>query len=320
MTEAQAKALAAQGNASKPTGLEKILKANESYNLGPKPNMMDDLIAKEKAMNTPTISAGPTVPEVKKQAIPSNLVTGKPITDMQRLAASMDSTGASNVGDLGDKAKEKTDLQKVAESMGPGFSHVGDLGDKPTTRSSLTNFEAQDKTPVVEKEGAAQPAEVSAATAPEDRGLIGQTDSAINNNALPETKTGIGSKISELVKKYGVGLADIIQAGAQGYTGNNADTALDKRLAEAQKERENAYFAKLSEEKDRLDAKRQEERDRQQLEYMKEQGIFNADLQGKMQDKELANQIKLEEIRAQKIAAAQPQAKVSGFYDFLGGD
>lgn len=308
MTEAEVKALAAKGNASKPTGLEKIIKANESYNLGPKPNMMSDLIEKEKAMNTKKLTAGPTVPEEKKPSIPANLVTGTPITDMQRLAASMDSTGASNVGDLGDKPKEKTALQKVAESMGPGYSNVGDLGDKPTTRSSLTNFEAQ-------------PAEVAAAvSAPEDRGLIGQTDSAINNNALPETKTGIGSKISDLVKKYGVGLADIIQAGAQGYTGNNAETSLDKRNAEAQKQREDAYFAKLSADKDALDAKRQDERDRLQLQYLKEQGLFNADLESQMQDKELANQLKLEEIRAQKVAAAQPRAQVGGFYDYLGGE
>jgi len=319
MTEAQAKALAAQGNASKPTGLEKILKANESYNLSPKPNMMDDLIAKEKAMNTPTISAGPVIPKDVPASVGGAMrASGIELPQPKLKAQEADDTmrGASGV----ERPAQRTEMQKLADSMGPGYSNVGDLGDKPTTRSSLTNFEGQDKTPVVETEGAAQPAEVAAATDPEERGLIGQTDSAINNNALPETKTGIGSKISELVKKYGVGLADIIQAGAQGYTGNNADTSLDKRLAEAQKERENAYFAKLSEEKDRLDAKRQEERDRQQLEYMKEQGLFNADLQMKMQDKDLANQLELEDKRAAKIAAAQPQAQVSGFYDFLGGD
>jgi hypothetical protein len=303
MTEAEAKALAAKTTASKPTGLEKIIKANESYNLGPKPNMMSDLIEKEKAMNTPKFTAGPTVPEKKKPSIPANLVTGTPITDMQRLAASMDSTGASNVGDLGDKPKEKTALQKVADSMGPGYSNVGDLGDKPTTRSSLTNFEAQDKTPVVEAEAAA------VETAPEERGLIGQTDSAINNSAIPETKTGIGSKISELVKKYGVGLADIIQAGAQGYTGNNAETSLDKRNAEAQKERENAYFAKLSEEKDRLDAKRQADAEARQFAYLTERDKSQSLLDAEGLDKQLENNITLAKLRGDIPTVAAPVVK-----------
>jgi len=75
-------------------------------------------------------------------------------------------------------------------------------------------------------------------------------------NGEAQKEKGVGDKIKDLVKKYGVGLASVLEAGAKGYVGDTSKTAFELRNEQAYKEKENEFFKKLQEDQEKRNAER----------------------------------------------------------------
>lgn len=240
MTEQQVKEMAAKANANKSGSvLDGIIKDNNAYNMTPKTDLVGDLMKQEKARNEPKFLAGIKDPN----AVPE----GNPDPSLLSSKTNFENAKPDIVEPMNENPSYLTSKTNFENAK------IGAMGGDQDTRSSLTNFENQDKTPQGESETVSPIAEAvaqEAAAAPEAVASV---------TAPEETKTGIGTKIKDLVKKYGVGLADIVEAGAKGYVGDTSETALDKRNEMAYKEKENAFFAKLAGEKAAKDAAMQKE-------------------------------------------------------------
>jgi len=181
----------------------------------------------------PTLAAKEVAPTISKPAfeaaaaevkasVPANLVTGTAITPQQKLAASMHDTGASNVGDLGDKVKPMTDMQKVAESMkGSGLDHVGDHPPmEPTAIAPVAPVAPVAKAAPVAPEARPAPVQVHTSDiAPVVKG----------EEPVVDTKQKFGATMKELAKKYGVGLLEVIEAVGKYKGGITTPTTLDRK-------------------------------------------------------------------------------------------
>ena len=168
-----------------------------------------------------------TIPENKP--VNQNMVTGTPLTDQQKLAISMHDTGTSDLGGLKnataddtmrgasgiEKPAQKTDLQKVSESMGPGYSHVGDLGNQstPAVSTAPSTFDAGKVlgVPMAMTNGA----------------FIGKESPQPVETTAPEQKGKIDW--GGLAKKFGVGLLDVVEAVGKQRGGITSPTSLQTR-------------------------------------------------------------------------------------------
>lgn len=124
-----------------------------------------------------------------------------------------------------------------------------------TYLSSKTNYENIDKTVTPEPEKISAPP-----MPPKSESNSGPIPSIPDTGVsqLTGAKMGVGDKIKDLSKKYGVGILDMLEAGLKGYSGNTSPTSLDVRTEQAYKDKENEFFQRLSENKAIEDEKRAE--------------------------------------------------------------